>query len=40
VDVPPESITESNNDIVFTAVSDDEIVLTLETESRFVGPTR
>jgi len=40
VDVPPESITESNTDIVFTAVSDDEIVLTLETESRFVGPTR
>jgi cytochrome c oxidase accessory protein FixG len=40
VDVPPEAITQSNNDIVFKAVSGDEIALTLETESRFVGPTR
>jgi len=40
VDVPPESITESNNEIRFRAVSETDPSLELETESRFVGPTR
>ncbi len=40
VDVPPESVSANNTDIVFKAVSADEIALTLETESRFVGPSR
>ena len=40
VDVPPESITQSNNEIYFQAQSETDKSLTLETESRFVGPTR
>jgi len=40
VDVPPESITESNNEILFRAQSETDSSLSLETESRFVGPTR
>jgi polyferredoxin len=39
VDVPPESITESNNAIRFQADSETDNSLTIETESRFVGPT-
>jgi len=38
VDVPPESIVESNNDIRFIAKSQTDPSLTLETESRFIGP--
>jgi cytochrome c oxidase accessory protein FixG len=39
VDVPPESIVESNNAIRFQAQSETDNSLTIETESRFVGPT-
>src|SRR5690554_3638575 len=38
VDVPPESIVESNNTIRFFAESETDPSLNLETESRFVGP--
>ncbi|AHI29889.1 hypothetical protein AU14_00345 [Marinobacter similis] len=40
VDVPPESISQSNNEIFFRAQSEADETLMLETESRFVGPTR
>ncbi|GGE60255.1 ferredoxin [Streptosporangium jomthongense] len=40
VDVPPESIPQSNNEIIFHAQSETDASLKLETESRFVGPTR
>jgi polyferredoxin len=40
VDVAPEVISESNNDIVFTLKSQSDENLVLETESRFVGPNR
>lgn len=39
VDVPPESIPQSNNEIIFHVQSETDASLTLETESRFVGPT-
>ncbi|HLT14276.1 MAG TPA: cytochrome c oxidase accessory protein CcoG [Marinobacter sp.] len=38
VDVPPESLTESNSTIRFHAKSQTDPSLLLETESRFVGP--
>ncbi|KPQ30314.1 MAG: cytochrome c oxidase accessory protein CcoG [Marinobacter excellens HL-55] len=38
VDVPPESITDTNNTIRFYAKSETDSSLSLETESRFVGP--
>jgi len=38
VDVPPESISASNNTIRFYAGSEQDASLKLETESRFVGP--
>jgi len=40
VDVPPESIPASNNEILFTAHSVTDPSLMLKTESRFVGPAR
>ncbi|MBK1871888.1 MULTISPECIES: cytochrome c oxidase accessory protein CcoG [unclassified Marinobacter] len=40
VDVPPESIPQSNNEIIFHAQSETDASLKLETESRFVGPTQ
>ncbi|MBU2875393.1 cytochrome c oxidase accessory protein CcoG [Marinobacter salexigens] len=40
VDVPPESIPQSNNEIIFHAQSETDSSLKLETESRFVGPTQ
>lgn len=40
VDVPPESIPQSNNEIIFHAQSETDASLRLETESRFVGPTQ
>ncbi len=40
VDVPPESIPQSNNKIIFHAQSETDASLKLETESRFVGPTQ
>ncbi|MEE3169056.1 MAG: FixG Ig-like domain-containing protein, partial [Pseudomonadota bacterium] len=40
VDVPPESINQSNNEIRFRAQSETDASLVVETESRFVGPTR
>ena len=40
VDVPPESIPQSNNEIIFHAQSETDTSLKLETESRFVGPTQ
>ncbi|PXX90879.1 cytochrome c oxidase accessory protein CcoG [Marinobacter vulgaris] len=40
VDVAPEVITQSNNDIVFRLESQSDENLILETESRFVGPNR
>ncbi|WP_100639639.1 cytochrome c oxidase accessory protein CcoG [Marinobacter salexigens] len=40
VDVPPESIPQSNNEIIFHAQSGTDASLKLETESRFVGPTQ
>ena len=38
VDVSPEMIQETNNDILFRAESQTDSSLILETESRFVGP--
>lgn len=38
VDVPPESIPDTNNTIRFYAESETDTSLILETESRFVGP--
>ncbi|MDX5335338.1 MAG: cytochrome c oxidase accessory protein CcoG, partial [Marinobacter sp.] len=38
VDVPPESIPDTNNTIRFYAESETDPSLILETESRFVGP--
>lgn len=38
VDVPPESLPETNNEIRFFAESQTDSSLILETESRFVGP--
>lgn len=40
VDAPPESIPQSNNEIIFHAQSETDASLKLETESRFVGPTQ
>ena len=40
VDVSPEVITESNNTIRFEIRSETDESLIIETESRFVGPTR
>lgn len=40
VDVSPESIPQSNNEIIFHAQSETDASLKLETESRFVGPTQ
>lgn len=40
VDVPPESIPQSNTEIIFHAQSETDASLKLETESRFVGPTQ
>lgn len=40
VDVLPESIEQSNNEIIFHAQSETDASLKLETESRFVGPTQ
>ncbi len=40
VDVDPETISESNNAIVFRVESQSDESLILETESRFIGPTR
>ncbi|MCL7945825.1 cytochrome c oxidase accessory protein CcoG [Marinobacter sp. ATCH36] len=40
VDVAPEVISESNNDIMFRLESQSGESLILETESRFVGPNR
>lgn len=40
VDVAPESIEQTNSEIRFTARSVTDPSLVLETESRFVGPTR
>ena len=38
VDVSPEMIQDTNSDILFRAQSETDPSLTLETESRFVGP--
>lgn len=40
VDVAPETITQSNNVIRFRITSQTDESLIIETESRFVGPTR
>lgn len=40
VDVDPEIISESNNAIVFRVESQSDESLVLETESRFIAPTR
>lgn len=40
VEVNPESITDSNNDIIFTITAEDNGDLRAETESRFIGPRR
>lgn len=40
VDVLPESIAQSNTEIIFHAQSETDASLKLETESRFVGPTQ
>jgi polyferredoxin len=40
VDVEPDSISSSSNTIVFTMESETDPSLVLETESRFVGPSR
>ena len=38
VDVPPEALVDTNNDIRFYAESQPDSLIKLETESRFVGP--
>jgi len=38
VDVSPDMIQDTNSDILFRAQSETDSTLTLETESRFVGP--
>lgn len=38
VDVPPEVLVDTNNDIRFYAESQPDSLIKLETESRFVGP--
>lgn len=40
VDVDPETISQSNNVIRFRITSETDESLIIETESRFVGPTR
>lgn len=40
VDVDPDTISESNNAIVFRIESQSDESLVLETESRFIGPNR